>query len=622
MITGYNDDWKSFANEERESENGETETEEVYENYDCYIVDGPPRLSHKTTKIIQGASGFANELDAGVPVIVDNNYEQIEETVENHLNGGRYGVEPNTVAVPKGKDKATTHCPDDCDHEVDGSSFGKIKAVAREVATQNRVVRPSTFRGEDVCAYQGAKFAMEHADAIVCVVQMLPRISDSSYFPERYQLIIDEESTQEYFKPSGFKLAEIQPSPSDIGPPFIVDFEINETNINNLAQRENSKIDELERVASRYRNVVNGCSWLDDILKEASNFDFSDNPEIEDYKGHLESIPERVESPDLQGPMSEKSATFDRLRMHYHRFHAGNGIEPAFFDPEIQVTSSGDKFDVKVVPDPFDGFVITEKVFREATNVWLVGDLIAKHIADEVGLDYDYTKLEPKDRDLDDLKIIMASCENGDEFDRRRFMTDLSKELAEQRVPHPVFAGSGLRAQQAKERIGPSSYFFNAAAERRHFEEVADIGYAVTSYPGSRISRGVDLSTNITIVRSTQFQSGIWDYQGDDKTARKCERMREYSKEIEVHNMMLRGAGQGERHVAVVPSMIPYFGLSSVVEEVSIYDDIKDVLSEILAWVEAVEKRDGVYWCDDCSTGFMSMSEYLDHRLTDRMPAG
>jgi hypothetical protein len=194
-------------------------------------------------------------------------------------------------------------------------------------------------------------------------------------------------------------------------------------------------------------------------------------------------------------------------------------------------------------------------------------------------------------------------------------MTDISHELVEQRIPHPVFAGSGLRAQNAKERIGPSSYFFNAAAERKHFEEQASIGYAITSYPGSRISRGVDLPTNITIVRSTQFQSGVWDYRGsDDETRKKCERMRRYSKEIEVHNMMLRGAGQGERHVAIVPSMVPYFGLDEVVHEISIHDGVESALEVVLSWIKDVEERDGLYWCGVCGVGFVSMTEFVSHR--------
>lgn len=592
------------------------ETNHYPEHNDIHIVDGPPRLSHKTTEIVHAAWEKYKESAGGVPVVIDNNYEQVEETVENHFGGGKYGVNPGTVVVPKGKDRATEFCPDDCDHSVDGNSFGKLKHTAREVASQNETVRPKTFRGEDVCAYQGAKFAMAHADVIVCVAQMFYRIVDSGNFPDSYQILIDEESTQNYFRPSGFKLAEIEPSRSDVGPPFIVDFEVTQDNVDNVETRERSKIDELERVASRYRNIANACEWLEDLILEASDYDFADDPELDDYLDYLGDI--EPGSVELEGPLTERSATFDRLRMDYHRFGAAEALEAAFFEPEVQVIASGEKYDVRVIPNPTADFLVNKEAFDAADRMWLVGDMMAKEFAGKLDGDHGYTMLKPSASDLDDLKIVMVSADDDDEMQRRRYMTEISKQLAEQRVAHPVFAGSGLRAQQAKERIGPSSYFFNAQAERRHYEEVADIGYAITSYPGSRISRGIDLPTNVTICRSTQFQSGVWDYQGEGETAGKCTRMRRYSKEIEIHNMMLRGAGQGERHVAVVPSMVPYFGLDEVVEEVSIYDEVDDTLSTILSWIEDVQEQDGMYVCGDCETGFLTMQEYLEHRTDGR----
>lgn len=606
MIDGYDDSWTEFEPHE-----------------DAHIIDGPPRLSHKTTKMVQAASGFADRHNSGVPVVIDNNYEQVDETVENHFGGGKYGVDPETTVVPKGKDRAIEYCPDGCEHSLDGSSYGKVHHKAQEVAAQNSVVRPATFRGEDVCAYQATKFAMEHADVIVCVAQMFYRIVDHSNFPDVYQVLIDEESTQNYFRPSGFKLAEIQPANSDIGPPFIVDFEIDEQNVNNVYQREQDKIDDLERVASRYRNITNACEWLEDLLQQATNYDFNDEPNLDEYTEYLRGI--EAGSVELQGPVSERSATFDRIRMDYHRFGAAQALEAAFFESEIQVISSGDHFDVRVIPDPTSGFLVNKEAIQHAEEVWLVGDMMAKDFADQCGVSYEYTMLEPNARDLDDLKLVMVKCEEDEEMERRRFLTDVSKELAEQRIAHPVFAGSGLRAQQAKERIGPSSYFFNAQAQRQHYEEIADVGYAITSYPGSRISRGIDLPTNATIVRSTQFQSGVWDYTGESKSddvQRKCKRMRRYSKEIEIHNMMLRGAGQGEKHVAVVPSMVPYFGLDSEVEQVSIHDDLSDVVSLILSHIKNVEKRDGLFWCSDCSTGFVSMPQYREHRKDGRCTVG
>jgi hypothetical protein len=593
--------------------------EDFHTRRHTHIIDGPPRFSRKTTKGINAAFESYTDGSGGVPIIIDNNYEQIDETVGNHLSGGKYGVSPDTVVIPKGKDRATEYCSDECDHELGGSAFNRIKNAARDVAAKNDVVQPSSFRSKDACAYYASKFAMEHADTIVCVAQMFYRITGSSTFPERYQVIIDEESTQGYFRPSGFKLAEIHPSNSLVGPAFTVDLKVTEENVSNVLSREQNKIDELERVASRYRNVKNACEWLDELVQTAIDYDFADGPETDGYIEYLRDIePGQI---DFEGPVSEQSATFDRIRMDYHRFSASQALEAAFFNPEIQVIQSGEKYDVRVIPDPTSDFLVNKEAFENAENVWLVGDLMAKDFASKYDKPAEYKDLGAEDTDLEDLKILMVACDDGDEYERRRFMTDVSKKLAEERIPHPIFAGSGLRAEKTHQRLGPASYFFNSNAERSHYDDVAGIGYAITSYPGSRISRGIDLPTNVTIVRSTDFQAGVWDYQANDRTdgtTEKCRDMRRYSKEIEVHNMMLRGAGQGEKHVCIVPSMVTYFGLHEEVTEISTEYRISEVLNEVLSHIKNVEESRGMYYCSDCSTGYVTMTEWRRHRSEGR----
>lgn len=507
------------------------------------IVNGLPRYHHKTTKLVHDA--WERNRGTNETIIhIANNYEQADELAIKAYGSGKYGVNAPTVVIPKGQERASKFCRPNCNHNV-GDEYFRHQHVAERAVDSNQIVRPRSFQEHDICAYAATRYAVEFADAVILHPSMISRIE----LPDNYQIIVDEESAQNYFRVPSAEIAQITSQESDFIAADTINIEtsITKESIEAIRDHERDAIDDLERVPMRYQNIERACDALIDMYDRIAEIEPRD---IDDFIEQInETEPARVE---IEGSEAEQKATYERIRMEYAFFSGAELIEAAFFEPELRAIPSTGSYKIKYIGHPDTGYLYRKDFFENAGKVWLVGKLLAADFAERFTNDIEYEELTG---DVEDLSVFIIDEE--DEFARRVYIERLAKRL---NSGHAIFAGSAERAKQVRDNLEPDAYFMSQGATRTHFEDAVENDWSVISYPNSKISRGVDLPVNVSMVRSRRFSAGIWDYaSGDTETSRKCRRISEYMNTVETLNMMLRGAGQGEPHVAVIPPTDPMF---------------------------------------------------------------
>lgn len=571
------------------------------------IWDGSPRYHHKTTQIVQEAADTGHR-----NLVIAPNHTLAETICYEHLGNGQYGIGQRRVVHLQGIERS---CPG-CNHDP-GENWYKHDSAAEEALEQHRVVTPQVFDDPEICPYYATKYAAEKADWVVTVPEMIDRL-EIDY--EDYNIIIDEESTLAKFYPQSGTVMKFEEIGEDFIPINVTTTEnkLSETaGLQRMEQIVQNKIDDLQRVPTKYRNALSGIQALQDVGDQIlEQVDFSEVEDLDEANDILRNV--EIDSPDLDGPNSQVTGTFTYLRRNFSRYEHEPLVEAMYFDPKLIPMRSGDELKVFLVPDPFAGIVFHKEAFETCANLYLVGRDGALHFCNQLGLE-DREIIEMGLVQTTNLDIVVA---RGDEMKRRGFMTRLSQRLAEDGFHNLIICGSGTRAANAS--LGPSSYLFQGDATLEHYQVARDADWSVSSYMGSRITRGVDIDTQITIVRSAQFASPKWHYWDEYDEEDDWEityhhisgRRREYENLIEVHNAMLRGAGQGEQHVAVIPEIPLFFGLERYVTHFDL-DEFESVVEFIL---QALGEIPDELYCETCERRFVTINGFRNHDCGGHAP--
>lgn len=604
------------------------------------ITNGSPRYAHKTTEIVHEASESDND-----KLFLAHNHEHAAETIREVINGEEYGVGERSVVHAKGMMADGNECT--C--EQTNSDRWENSRAARNALAQHGVVTPQVF--SDSCPYHSTKQAAYMARWIVCHPTMYARM-DHNQLGDR-DVIIDEESTMDYFMPDSATLLTLEKNNSDFfDRNFRVDDpKVSDANPDSLRDAMDRQTEDMENILGRYQNIYNICDAFDelhDTLKEAINGEDSirNCEDTEEIQERLNEI--GCPNVDPVGSDREINATYDKIRIgNWASFVAKVG-ESLLNNATFDVEGSGDEVNIRIIPDGFNGFLMHKDLFYSAENVYLVGQNKAIYFASHFhrAPNSCYQDITDHREIRDNLEIAVVSDE--DEFQRRNFMTNVAEELTQQDIHNLLVCGSGTRASQAHKRIHPRSYYFRGGSTLREYEDMSDLDYNVTSYMGSRLTRGVDVDTQVTIVRSAQFSSPQWKYgnfeEVDDPSeleegteeyeehhkAAFQKAMAEYENVIETHNAMLRGAGQEDddgnpqKHIAVIPSIQLYFNFYRYVTEYST-DELEQLVNDVIEHIDDEVPDD--LTCRNCDRRFVTRQGYRDHEcigdptgIVDRSP--
>lgn len=248
--------------------------------------------------------------------------------------------------------------------------------------------------------------------------------------------------------------------------------------------------------------------------------------------------------------------------------------------------------------------------FAGADHIGAVGCMEAAWFAWQLGVD------DPEVTVMDGLSEIEKSRLDivlvpGDERARRRTMDEVAAELTSTGVENLLVCGSKDRARNAADRLPAESYHAGVGTSSAAIEELlrGTEGWNVSTYMNGVVTRGIDLPMQASICRSTQFDASVWDAQPEFSP------IAEYVRATETINAMLRGAGQGERHVAIAPDDIADFldwGLSDCVTKVESVEALVDLVLDALTDAD-VDSKTGTYRCTDCGTIAFQHDAFLDH---------
>ena len=573
------------------------------------ILDGSPRYAHKTSQLLTKS---ANDSDTK-GIVLTPNHQLAHEICTDHLTDDTYDPRPQRRVVHvQGKERS---CPG-CTHHPEGDEYYQIVQAAEEALTQHRIVTPEVFEGTGVCPYYATKEAAKRANWIVTVPHMLERLVDSLNF-EEYDVIIDEESTMEWFWPKTGTLFTLEnPAYDNDMMPLNVTLGEGSTFLHgnpiaSVREWMDRKLEEYERVPGRYRVIQDAVDALAELKRKL--VDVTDLEAYEDAEALSHVYPE-VDVPHVditEHSEREQSAAFTILRKELGRFAAAPFLEAILCDAQINVLGSGSGIDVFLNPDPTHEFLYHREVFESCANVYLVGDRIASEFAVKF---MEPTEVAQSRESLgqvetDNLDIVVLV---GDEMERRNAATQLSQGLIDNDIHNLLIAGSGVRAKQAYDRLHPNAYYFHGGADLTHYHTAAEADWSVVSYMGSRITRGIAVDTQVTICRSMQFASPRWLAHPVEEYGQE---MMEYENIIELHNAMLRGAGQGEEHIAIIPQpLMLRYGLGDYVTEFSI-DDLGAVIEFVMTKLGLVPEQTAIstYACDECGVEFATIHGYDEH---------
>lgn len=563
------------------------------------LLHGSPRYDHKTTQLFEDHAGYD-----GRTYSVVSNHELGEEQCRNHLGPGTYGIDAQRVVHLKGQNRA---CPTDCTHHRDGGlNHGKHRYEATKALEQHRVVSPKVFAGvPDVCPHFATILAADMANWVVLVPEMLRSVDPS----EEYSVIVDEESTLKRLRPKAPGLLTFRACHH---PGFDANITPDARSIDRedaVALREtiDERIDDLERVPARYRNARRAADALVTLIERINDCGLGVATDIEDATRRIEGI--EVPQVDLVGTVSERDAALTFIREEFQFDRVTEYLEPLIAGASIQVIQSGPKFTVKLIPDLSADVVFHREFFAGADRIGAVGNEEAAWFAWQLGVD------DPEVTVMDGLSEIQKHNLDivlvpGDESDRRRAMDEVATELTNHDVENLLIPGSKSRARDAVERLPAESHLADSTATVDGIEDIFSLdGWNVTSYMNSRITRGVDLPMQVSICRSTQFDASVWDAQ-EDLTP-----IGEYVRATETINAMLRGAGQGEHHVAIVPDDIADYldwGLEECVTTIDETEAIVELVLDVLTDVERDPDLDA-YRCEGCDRIFVQRDPLLSH---------
>lgn len=593
-----------------------TETKDYSENPDLTIYDGVPRFAHKTTTAVHDAA----ELDC-TKVIICKNHTLAAETVEDKITTGDYAVGNDSVVHVQGKERAKCTC----DEGLQGREFYKVKnEIKNQLHRHENGLNPDVFDGTGACPYHSCLWATEKTEWIVTVPQMWTRIKDK--IPDNHAVIVDEEDTMRHYFPKAGGLLKLNCPPDDL--PEAVpnygferqDYAFSQTGIDFVRQTVQNKMDEYDRVPKRFPLIMDALDAFEDLKEiiEESLYTVRDYDEDEEVIHHFHDIDvPSVDMSDYEDYHIQDA--FKYLRNGLSRSHVANKLEAVLCSPRIVAQRSGDHITARIVSDPLEDFMYSRELFSEAEHVWFIGNRMAKFTAAHFhpAPDECYQELEPK---IPAKELHLVALSSEDEFERRTSVTKIAKELTQKEIHNLMIAGSSRRANNVSQAIGARSYYFRKDATLKEYTDIASIDWNVTTYLGSRLTRGIDVESQITMVRSAHFATPWWDYYrpgemkeiDDDEynVSRSCDKMQEYENGIEVHNAMLRGAGQGETHVSVIPSNIDLFwGLDKYVTNFE-HSQLEDILEFILSSLG--ELPDNLE-CPDCETRFVAQDTYWDH---------
>lgn len=583
-------------------------------NFQC--LDGIPRFAHKTTECVHRAEEADNEHN----IVIAQNHTLAQENVTDKIIGEQFGIGENTAVHIKGKEKSCGGC-DMCADGLQSDDYPIIQDAIQDAITRYDYIRPEVFT--EICPYYGCLFAIDHVSWISTVPEMWPRIRER--VSNDRSVIIDEESTMSYWMPDSGPILKCHIFEEARQTFSIKDHTLSESGIDYVRTRVQNKLNELERPPGRYRNVRNAVRELQNIYDQLEEFKLKVLP----YCDSVEEVQEAVSSyidintVDFQGTEREKRATFKYLRLEFSRSATATLLESLFFDPRIKVMPSQGQVTFNLVPDPLAGFMIDRDLFAEANDVWFVGRHYATYIAS-------HFHNNPQDQienlsagdvpSSNELEIITIAADPDEELQRRGEMTRIAKELTIEHEHHNLLiAGSGTRASNAVDSIGRRAHFFNGQDDLPEYKDIASIDWNVTSYLGSRLTRGVDVDTNVTIVRSTKFATPNWDYYNDGENIDEIdlsacmERIRKYENYIETHNAMLRGAGQREKHIAIIPGDIDLlWDLDEVAVEYDYleHEEIIDHILDSLGLIDCLAP--GEYGCPVCGTIYVVQQQALN----------
>lgn len=595
---------------------------DIHNPPDLEIVDGVPRYAHKTTYICKEA-----DKSGTTTIHFVGNHELGRGTAKGKLvdrwnpANDEYGVNNNDVVHVKGKKRACNGC-DDC---TGGQpNFGKIMSAAEEEMSKPGYVDPSDF-SEDVCGYWGAIYACQYADHIVTVPQMWPRIRNHV---DRWNVAIDEEDTMRKWTPNSAEILRLDSVNEDIinsglQPEYwnIGNYGLPDRALDNLQDRVQRDINELDRVPSRYRYLDNAI----DKLRELTNVLAETVTEARTYNDP-EAIAElfrdiEISEIEKDGPKGELDGALKLLRNEYHRFYAAQAVEPLLNEPRVTVQQSRGELLIRLVSNPVCGYIRHREIFSEAENVWLVGNRYAKYFASHFHPDpNDCYNDRTGDITKDELEILKV--EGEDEFERRSRMTDISKRVSDGGDPALLIAGSKTRAKEAWDGTPGMRFFKDGETVKDIEDQINGAENGMVLYMGSRATRGLDTPNRVTVVRSEHFAAPMWDYFRPGEKVHGVDirpvahKMHQYENRIEVHNAMLRGAGQGEKHVAIIPSEVDLFWNLDHLVSTRDYMEIEDIIAFIR---QARDLNWDGHKCHGCNWKFGSYEDYRGHDCDERM---
>ena len=594
-------------------------------------IDGPPRFAHKTSELI--AQGVVSE---NVQLYVEPNHRIAKEIAHtlttNHAD--QHGFNQRGVVHFVGKGRAhgehsnsCTHCNRVRDADEAQAYHFKCLSRARTAIQRNQMVTADTFRQfeHEICPYDGLRAAVSEADYITTVSEKFE--SAISEIEGSYDVVIDEESALSSFLPSTAGLGTLKTVTDLSGNRVGVESETNslffdpamsdmDCQLENLRDTIAAKLEseDYSRVPGRFRVLEQASEqlveWRDGVVETLYESDVTASSEAADIIA--ENEPEFDPFEITTENQVRKAFEFLRFQLP---FQPGTEILEAFIGGGMVRSHPGEPLtEIFLIPDPDFGVVLYEDKLTTAENIRLVGATQARYFLQSLGyvVDDRYLK-DMSGYSYDDYNLIALNSEN--EFQRRGVITKISKRLAEARQHNLLISGSGTRAAQATETIGTHQayYFKGDSTYERNYRLMAGDDQAVTTHMGSRLTRGVDVDTQVTCIRSYQFASPRWletDYAGIGR----------YENMIETHNAMLRGAGQGEQHISVIP-LLPefYWDIDDEIEvydleesdEASIIDDIVDRILELLDVVTA----DLV--CPLCEGQFVTPEGFQNHECVD-----
>lgn len=570
---------------------------------DLEILGGVPRFAGKTTNAVHRAAE-----EDGQKLILCQNHTLAHETIEDKLTTGEYAIGDRRIVHVQGQRRA---CPD-CPHDPDQLDYPRVMSKVHNALDQHDVITPDVF--SEVCPYYATKFAAGLARWVVTVPEMISRLDNQLNDPD---IIIDEEDTMQYFFPRTSTVLKLKELDGDFVPQnySIADEAFSRANTEWLRQKINEDIDRYERVPSRLPTALNGIDAFED-LKEGLQKNLDRLKSAEDLD-EVDAILQGIEVPEAEIENHCESDFYSYLRMRFSMAESAQVIEPFYAQPRLQATKSGDEIHIRVVRNSLAETFIHRDLFENADNVWLIGDMFAQYFSAHFHPSPHLCHELLDDRIGEDhLRIIQLDHDN--EHERRGHITKISERLTLQGRHNLTICGSSVRAAKVHDHIHPNSYFFRGASELSNYKDMSELGYNVTSYMGSRLTRGVDVDTQITAVRSSMFASPEWDYF-DERDAQELQDMQdgmsEYQNLIEVHNAMLRGAGQSDddgnpqKHIAIIPSISLYWGLDQYAETYE-SQEIEDVVERILQELEGVSDD---LTCRDCGREFFALTALRDH---------